>query len=99
MQNAYLVHLLKQHVISARGIELPVTSRQHLYIFILVKIVNIFSYFSMKIYVVDTHQKRLAEALLMSTHNLHFLEERRRISKISTVFTICIRTDRPEQTV
>ena len=31
-----------------------------------------FSYYSTKIYVVGTHQKRLAEALLMSTHNICF---------------------------
>ena len=34
-----------------------------------------FSYSSTKTYVVGTHQKRLAEALLMSTHNICFRGE------------------------
>ena len=38
-----------------------------------------FSYFSMKTYVMGTHKKRLAEALLMSTHNICFLGEIRKI--------------------
>ena len=36
-------------------------------------------YFLMKTYVVGTHQKRLAEALLMSTHNICFCQEIRKI--------------------
>ena len=39
-----------------------------------------FSYFSMKTYVVGTHSKRLAKALLMSTHNICFHGEIRKIS-------------------
>ena len=42
--------------------------------------INIFSYFSTKIYVVVTHQKCLAEALLMSNHNICFHREIRKIS-------------------
>ena len=37
------------------------------------------SYFSMKTYVVGTHYKHLAEALLMSTHNVCFCGEIRKI--------------------
>ena len=37
------------------------------------------SYFSTKTYVVDTHYKLLAEALLMSTHNICFHREIRKI--------------------
>ena len=39
-----------------------------------------FSYFSMKTYVVGTHLKHLAEVLLMSTHNICFRGEMRKIS-------------------
>ena len=39
-----------------------------------------FSYFSKKTYVVDTHKKHLTEALLMSTHNICFLREIRKMS-------------------
>ena len=39
-----------------------------------------FSYFSMKTYVVGTHEKRITEALLMSTHNICFCRELRKIS-------------------
>ena len=39
-----------------------------------------FSYFSVKTYVVGTHQKRLGEALLMSTHNICFHGEIRKVS-------------------
>ena len=39
-----------------------------------------FSYFSMKIYVVGTHKKRLAEALLMSNYNICFHGEIRKIT-------------------
>ena len=35
-------------------------------------------YFSIKTYIVGTHKKRLAEALLMSTHNICFYEEIRK---------------------
>ena len=38
-----------------------------------------FSYFSIKTYVVGTHQKRLAKALLMSTHSICFRGEIRKI--------------------
>ena len=38
-----------------------------------------FSYISVKRYVVDIHQKRLAEGLLMSTHNISFHGEIRKI--------------------
>ena len=38
-----------------------------------------FSYFSMKTYILGTHQKRLAEALLMSTHNICLHGEIRKI--------------------
>ena len=38
-----------------------------------------FSYFSTKIYVVGTHSKRLAQALLMSNHNICFRVEIRNI--------------------
>ena len=38
-----------------------------------------FSYFSTKTYVVGTHNKRLGEALLMSTHNICFHGEIRKI--------------------
>ena len=41
---------------------------------------NYFSYFSTKIYIVGTHEKRLGEALLMSTYNIYFYGEIRRIS-------------------
>ena len=40
--------------------------------------VLLFSYFSMKTYVVGIHQKRLGEALLMTTHNICFLGEIRK---------------------
>ena len=43
-----------------------------------------FSYFSAKTYVVGTHQKRLGKALLMSTHNISFRGE---IRKISIIFS------------
>ena len=38
----------------------------------------IFSYFSMKTYVVDTHLKRFSKALLMNTHNICFYGETRK---------------------
>ena len=38
----------------------------------------IFSYFSMKTYVVDTHLKLLSKALLMNTHNICFYGETRK---------------------
>ena len=38
-----------------------------------------FSYFSTKTYIVGTHQKHLGEALLMSTHNICFRGEIRKI--------------------
>ena len=41
---------------------------------------NSCSYFSTKTYVMSTHLKHLAEALLMSTHNIWFHEEIRKIS-------------------
>ena len=34
-----------------------------------------FAYFFIKIYVVGTHQNRLAEVILMSTHNIGFYED------------------------
>ena len=37
------------------------------------------SYFLKKTYIVGTHQKRLTEALLMSTHNIRFYREIRKI--------------------
>ena len=37
--------------------------------------IHIFSYISMQTYVVDTHLKRLQEALLMSAHNICFYAE------------------------
>ena len=37
------------------------------------KYLGIFSYFIMKLYVVCTHQNRLDEAILMSTHNIQSL--------------------------
>ena len=39
-----------------------------------------FSYFSMKTYVVGTHEKCLSEALLMSTHNVYLHGEIRKIA-------------------
>ena len=41
---------------------------------------NIFSYFFMTTYVVGTHLKDLLEALLMSTHNICFCGEIRKVS-------------------
>ena len=40
--------------------------------FFSVESIDIFSYFSMKTYVVGTHSKHLAEALWLSTHNICF---------------------------
>ena len=48
-------------------------------LFFVPKIVNIFVYFSIKTYVVGTHQKRLGEALLMSTHNICFCGDIRKV--------------------
>ena len=42
---------------------------------------HIFSYFSTKMYVVGTPEKRLSEALLMSTHNICFLGEKKNKKK------------------
>ena len=41
-----------------------------------------FSYFSTKTYVVGTHLKRLGEALQMSTHNIYFCGDKRKMSVI-----------------
>ena len=35
----------------------------------------VFSYFSVKTYVVGTYKKRLREAFLMSTHNICFVKK------------------------
>ena len=43
------------------------------------KLLIFFFYFSTKTYLVGTHQKRLNEALLMSTHKIHFDGEIRKI--------------------
>ena len=40
----------------------------------------IFAYFFIKTYVVGVHYNRLAEAILMSTHNIGFYEELTKIS-------------------
>ena len=40
-----------------------------------IKSIDIFSYFSMKTYVVGTHYKRLGKALLLSTHNICLMEK------------------------
>ena len=42
--------------------------------------INIFIHFSTKTYVVGTHKKHLSEVLLMSTHNICFHGEIRKIS-------------------
>ena len=42
------------------------------------KSIDIFLFFSMKMYVVNTHQKCLAEMLLISIHNIHFPGEIRK---------------------
>ena len=47
--------------------------------FFAVKKYRYFSYLSKKKYVVGTHQKRLSEALLMSTHNIRFHADIRKI--------------------
>ena len=45
---------------------------------------NFFYLFFMKAYVAGTHQKRLAEALLMSTHNICFHDDIRKALLMST---------------
>ena len=40
----------------------------------LIIILRYLSYFSIKIYVVGTHFKQLGKALLISTHNICFIE-------------------------
>ena len=40
----------------------------------------IFFYFSAKTYAVGTHEKRLSKAILMSTHDIYFRGEIRKIS-------------------
>ena len=41
---------------------------------------NNFAYFSIKKYVVGTHKNRLGEAFLMSTHNICFYGEQKKIA-------------------
>ena len=62
----------------------------------------------MKIYVGGTHLKRLAEELIMSTRNICFCGEKRKLSLLSiekcvlpgvTIITLNIEKDRPLQMV
>ena len=52
------------------------------------------SYFSMKTFVVGTHSKRLAEALLMSTHNICFCGEIRKILCGYLLLTVAMNSNR-----
>ena len=63
-----------RHTSYARGINIALVK-----VLFSIQKYSYFSYFSTKTYVVGTHQKHLAEALLLSTHNICFCGEIRKI--------------------